>query len=66
MVMYLWKRRKKHKVGDAVPVDKKRDNDNDIQGSEEEDNKQLKSTTTNTVFSQIAEQTILDLEHTRA
>jgi hypothetical protein len=56
----------KHKVDDTVTVDKKRDNDNDIQRSEEEDNKQLKSTTTNTVFSQIAEQAILDLEHTRA
>jgi hypothetical protein len=42
----------KHKVDDAVTVDKKyRDNNNDIQRSEEENNKQLQSTaTTNTVF----------------
>jgi hypothetical protein len=38
----------KHKVDDAVTVDKKQNN-NDIQGSEEKDNK-LQSTTTNTVF----------------
>jgi len=40
----------KHKVDDVVTVDKKHsDNKNDIQGSEEEDSKQLQSTT-NTVF----------------
>jgi hypothetical protein len=41
----------KHKVDDAVTVDKKRDNNNDIQRSEKED-KQQQSTaaTTNTVL----------------
>jgi hypothetical protein len=39
----------KHKVDDAVTVDKK--HSNDIQGPEEEDNKQQSTTaTTNTVF----------------
>ena len=58
----------KHKVDDVVTVDKKRDNNNDIQRSEEEDNEQqLQSTaTTNTVFCQTTEQTILDLEYRRA
>ena len=52
----------KHKVDDAVTVDKKHSN-NDIQRSEEEDNKQQSTTsTTNRVFWQIAEQAILDLE----
>jgi hypothetical protein len=41
----------KHKVDDDVTVDKKRDNNNDIQGPEEEDDNQLQSTaTTNTVL----------------
>jgi hypothetical protein len=44
----------KHKVDDAVTVDKKHsDNKNDIQGSEEEDNQQQQQQqqpTTNTVF----------------
>jgi hypothetical protein len=40
----------KHKIDDAVTVDKKHSN-NDIQRSEEEDNKQQQSTaTTHTVF----------------
>jgi hypothetical protein len=39
----------KHKVDDAVTVDKKRDNNNDIQGPEEEDKQQWQSIT-NTVF----------------
>jgi len=39
----------KHKVDDAVTVDKKRDNNNDFQRSEEENNQQLQPTT-NTVF----------------
>jgi hypothetical protein len=38
--------KEKHKVDDAVTVDKK--HSNDIQGSKEEDNKQ--QSTTNTVF----------------
>ena len=41
--------REKHKLDNAVTVDKKRDNSNDIQGPEEEDNKQQQPTT-NTVF----------------
>jgi hypothetical protein len=41
----------KHKVGDAVTVDKKHsDNSNDIQRSEEENNQQQQQPTTNTVF----------------
>jgi signal peptidase I len=39
----------KHKVDDAVTVDKKRDNNNDIQRPEEED-KQQQPTTTNTLL----------------
>ena len=55
----------KHKVDDTVTVDK--NHTNDIQGPEKEDNKQQQSTaTTNTVFWQITEQTILDLEYRRA
>ena len=43
-------KKEKHKVDDDVTVDKKQNN-NDIQGSEEEDSKQLQSTAaTNTVF----------------
>jgi hypothetical protein len=41
--------KEKHKLDNAVTVDKKRDNSNDIQGPEEEDNKQQQPTT-NTVF----------------
>jgi hypothetical protein len=55
--------KEKHKVDDAVTVDKKHNN-NDIQRSEEEV-KQVQSTT-NTVFGQITELTILDLEYRRA
>jgi hypothetical protein len=42
--------KEKHKVDDDVTVDKKRDNNNDIQGSEEEDKQQVFQSTTNTVF----------------
>jgi hypothetical protein len=39
----------KHKADESVTIDKK--HNNDVQGSEEENNKQLQSTaTTNTVF----------------
>jgi hypothetical protein len=38
--------KEKHKVDDAVTVDKKRDNNNDIQGPEEEDNEQQSTTNT--------------------
>jgi hypothetical protein len=40
----------KHKVDDAVTVDKKRDNSNDIQGPEEEDKRQLQSTSTTNIL----------------
>ena len=60
-----WSELEKHKVDDAVTVDKK--HSNDIQGAEEEDKWQQQSTaTTNTVFWQITEQTFLDLEYRRA
>ena len=42
--------KEKHKVDDDVTVDKKRDNNNDIQGPEEEDKQQVFQSTTNTVF----------------
>jgi hypothetical protein len=40
----------KHKVDDAVTVDRKRDYKNDIQGPEEEDIEQQSTATTNTIF----------------
>ena len=52
----------KYKIDYSVTINENRTND--IQRPEEED-KQLQSTT-NTVFWQITEQTILDLEHRRA
>jgi hypothetical protein len=55
--------KEKHKVDDAVTVDKQHNN-NDIQRPEEEA-KQLQSTT-NTVFGQITGQAILDLGCTGA
>jgi hypothetical protein len=52
----------KYKIEHSVTTDKNRTND--IQGPEEEDKQQ--QSTTNTVFRQITEQTILDLGHRRA
>jgi hypothetical protein len=40
-------RKEKHKVDDAVTVDKKCDNNNSIQGSEEEDKQQQPTTNNN-------------------
>ena len=54
----------KYIIDDNVTIDKKQNN-NDIQGSEEENNQQKLQPTTNTVFWQITEQTILDLERWR-